>query len=107
MSVCLSVCLCALGFAECSKEQQPPLPVKGVCLCVCNQWACADNSADAVDRLLIKICLWLLYNRRILSMYYIQELDTFTIPTDSTGHGTDKSFKLLKNRLLSFEKKWL
>ena len=26
-----------LGFAECSKEQQPPLPVQGNCLCVGNQ----------------------------------------------------------------------
>ncbi len=25
----------------------------GVCLCVCNQWACVDSHTDAVDRLLI------------------------------------------------------
>ncbi len=31
------------------------LPVQGVSLCVCNQWAYADNSADAVDRLLINL----------------------------------------------------
>ncbi len=30
-----------------------PLPVKGYCLCVCNQSAFADNCTDAVDRLLI------------------------------------------------------
>ncbi len=30
------------------------LPAWGVCLCVCNQWAYADNCADAVDRLLIQ-----------------------------------------------------
>ncbi len=29
------------------------LPVQRVCLFVCNQWAYADNCADAVDRLLI------------------------------------------------------
>ena len=29
------------------------LPVQGYCLCVYNQWAYADNSADAVDWLLI------------------------------------------------------
>ncbi len=42
-SVCLSVC----QFVSLS------LPVSGVCLCVCNQWAGADYCADAVDRLLI------------------------------------------------------
>ncbi len=46
-----------LAFTGCSKEQQPPLPVQSDCLCVCNQWAYADNCADAViDRLLIFIC---------------------------------------------------
>ena len=36
-----------------SKEQQSPIPVEGVSLCVCNQWACTDNRADAVNRLLL------------------------------------------------------
>ncbi len=53
LSVRLDVRLSVLGFAECSKELQESLPVLGVCLCVCNQWAYADNCADAVDRLLI------------------------------------------------------
>ena len=44
-------------FAECSKEQLESLPVKSVCLCVCNQWAYADNGADAVDRLLMHCCI--------------------------------------------------
>ena len=39
------------GFAECSKEQQPPLPVCGVCLCGCNQWANAVNRTDRCGRL--------------------------------------------------------
>ncbi len=30
-----------------------PLPVHGLCLCVCNQWAYADYSTWAVDWLLI------------------------------------------------------
>ena len=28
-------------------------PVQSVCLCACNQWAYADNRADAVHRFLI------------------------------------------------------
>ncbi len=43
-SVCLFVCLCVL---------------QSVCLCACNQWAYADNRADAVDRLLIKFMITL------------------------------------------------
>ena len=31
------------------------LPVQGVCLCVCNQYAYADNYTDVVDQLLIDI----------------------------------------------------
>ncbi len=65
-SVCLSVCQfvlallfepfddirgSALPSAATSKEES--LPVSGVCLCVSNQWACADYCAYAVDRLLI------------------------------------------------------
>ncbi len=46
----------ALPSAAMSKEE--PLPVQGVCLCACNQWAYADNRADAVDRLLIQ-CIFL------------------------------------------------
>ena len=42
-----------LGFVGCSKEQKESLPVYGVCLCVCNQAAYMDNSADVVDELLI------------------------------------------------------
>ena len=34
-------------------EQGIPLQVHGLCLCVCNQVAYADNLADTVDRLLI------------------------------------------------------
>ncbi len=34
-----------------------PLPVHSVCLCACNQWAYADNRADAVDRLLILLVI--------------------------------------------------
>ncbi len=48
--VCLFVRLCVLS-AVWSKEES--LPVKSISLCVCNQWAYADNCADAVDRLLI------------------------------------------------------
>ena len=33
-----------------SKEEL--LPFQADCLCVCNQWACADNSADVFDQLL-------------------------------------------------------
>ncbi len=36
-----------------AKSEEESLPVQSVCLCVCNEWACADNRADAVDRLLI------------------------------------------------------
>ena len=36
------------------------LPILGVCLCVYNQqWAYADNCADAVERVLIFKCLYL------------------------------------------------
>ena len=34
-------------------SKQESLSVQGVCLCVCNQWAYADNLADVVDRPLI------------------------------------------------------
>ncbi len=36
-----------------AKREGESLPVKSVCLCVCNPWAYAGNRADAVDRLLI------------------------------------------------------
>ena len=42
--VCLSICV---RFPVWSKEES--LPVKSICLCVCNQWAYADNCADAGD----------------------------------------------------------
>ena len=41
-----------LSFTKCSKEQQAPLTVQGVCLCVSNRWAYSDNHKDAVDQLL-------------------------------------------------------
>ncbi len=44
------------------------------CLCVCNQWAFADNCADAVDRLLIcqgAELLYLLYVKQV-SVYVTQ-----------------------------------
>ena len=47
----VSLSLGARPSAATSKEES--LPVSGVCMCVCNQWACADYCADAVDRLLI------------------------------------------------------
>ncbi len=37
-----------------AKSEEESLPVQSVCLCVYNQWACAGNRADAVDRLLIR-----------------------------------------------------
>ena len=36
-----------------SKEES--LPAQSICLCVCNQWAYADNHADAVDRHLFEL----------------------------------------------------
>ena len=36
--------VCALLF-------EPSLPVQSICLCVCNQWAYANNRADVVDQL--------------------------------------------------------
>ena len=53
---CPSVRLFALswlGLPSASFEQGIPLPVHGLCLCVVNQGAFADNFEDAVDRLLI------------------------------------------------------
>ncbi len=54
------VCVCspvrtARGSAlpSAAKSKEEPLPVQSVCLCACNQWAYADNCADAVDRLLM------------------------------------------------------
>ncbi len=41
------VCLCVLSC-----------PNRSVCLCACNQWAYADNRADAIDRLLIFNRIW-------------------------------------------------
>ncbi len=48
-----SVCLSVRPSIRQRKEQQPPLPVQGDCLCVDNQGPYADNHADAVDQLLI------------------------------------------------------
>ncbi len=44
---CLSVCMFV------AKSEEESLPVQNVSLCVCNQWAYADNLAVAVDWLLI------------------------------------------------------
>ena len=37
----------------CTLLPRPASPVLGDCLCVGNQWAYADDHADAIDRLLI------------------------------------------------------
>ncbi len=57
MSVCLSACLSIRLSVRLSVNAltEESLPVYGVCLCVCNQGAYTENSADAVDRLLILI----------------------------------------------------
>ncbi len=34
-----------------------PLPVRGICLCVCNQGAYVDNLANAVNQILRYICM--------------------------------------------------
>ncbi len=34
----------------CAITAEESLPVLGVCLCVCNHWAYADNRANAVNR---------------------------------------------------------
>ena len=48
-SVRLSVCP-SVG-PHTAEDNKSPGVCQGVCLCVCNQWAYADNCADAVDRL--------------------------------------------------------
>ncbi len=52
-TLCLSVCPSVRLSIRQSTLSRLSLPVWGVCLCVCNQSAYADNRADAVDRLLI------------------------------------------------------
>ena len=49
-----SVCPFAWALTAAAKSKGESLPVKSVCLCVCNPWAYEGNRADAVDRLLIK-----------------------------------------------------
>ncbi len=50
--ICLFVCR-GSALPSAAKSEEELLPVQSVCLCACNQWAYADNCADAVDRLLI------------------------------------------------------
>ncbi len=69
-SICPSVCV--------------SIPVQGVCLCVCNQWAYTDNSTDAVDQLLI------LYRRQFhyvpnQLLYYILKSNHFLTGTAQQG----------------------
>ena len=52
MSVCLSVCLCVLNNNHKFGGKKSHYQSK-VFICVCNQWAYADNCADVVDRLLM------------------------------------------------------
>ena len=47
------MCLFVYALTAEPFDLRPPLPVKGDCLCVCNQWAFVDNRAGAVDRILI------------------------------------------------------
>ena len=53
--VCLFVCLrspgSALPSAAKSNWSHYQSNFQGVCLCVCNQWAYADNRADAINQL--------------------------------------------------------
>ena len=53
---CLSVCTLLFEPFDLRRQvwsKEESLPIPGVCLCVCNQWAHGRNCADAVDQLLI------------------------------------------------------
>ena len=52
----MSMCLSDLSWLN-------HLPIQGVCLCVCNQWAYADNCTNVVDQLLINIYIYIPYVR--------------------------------------------
>ncbi len=47
MRLVASICLPSHGWAKCSKEEW--FSVQSVSLCVCNQWAYADNCAGVFD----------------------------------------------------------
>ncbi len=51
--LCRSLSVCPSSHLRTAKNQEESLLVRSDCLGVCNQWACTDNCADVVDRLLI------------------------------------------------------
>ena len=46
-----SICQSTLSWLN-HKTCHWSLPIRGICLCVCNRRACVDNITDVVDRLL-------------------------------------------------------